>query len=128
MTTKQIKFVRGLLSKAGLMDEKEEIVWNLTDGRTTHLTEMTYQETQEIIKMLKGQEADTRQNCLNKIFSQMHEMEWEHSNGKVDMSKLDEWCVKYTPFHVPLDDIDDDNIPLLVTLFDKVYQSFLKGI
>lgn len=129
MTSKQIKFVWGLLHRAGLKEEKEKLVWEFSEGRTTSLNEMNQEETQELINALLGEDKSTsRQKQLRKVFSQMHEMGWELTDGKVDIDRLNAWAVKYSPLHKPVDQYKENELPQLVTAFGKMYQSFLEGL
>jgi len=126
MTTAQIKYVRGLLAKNGIMDMKEQLVSQYTNGRSTDLSDMNYQETQELINNLKGD--DKRGRMVRKMLSMAHEMLWETPEGKADMERINAWCEKYTEQHKKLDDLKTDELPAVVTTFTKVYKSFLKGI
>ena len=127
MTPSQIKYVRGLLARHGLTDQKEEIVMEYTDGRTSSLSAMTYRETKALIAALEGG-TKPRDAQVNKILSMAHEMGWELQNGKADLQRIDRWCIKYTDQHKPLSEIEDKDLPKVVTIFQKVYMSFLKGI
>lgn len=126
MTPKQIKYVMYLLGQHGLTDNREEIAWEVSGGRTSKLSELTYQETNALIKRLQG--GGARDRMIGKMLSMAHEMGWEVEGGKVDMDRLNAWCVKYSPQHLPLDKIKDADLPGVVTVFEKVHLSFLKGL
>jgi hypothetical protein len=133
MTKDQIKYVRGLLSRAGLTDYKDEIALSFTSGRTEHLTGMTYAETQEIIAYLKGilnMPQDTPvEKQRRKILSLAHEMKW-HLPGtrKVDIERVNHWLMTRTAFKKPLNDLLYNELPVVVTAFNNVYVSYLNGI
>ncbi len=97
-----------------------------TNGRTTHLTDMTHAETNALIDSLIGK--SDKDAMVGKILSMAHEMGWELSSGKVDMRRVNAWCEKYTKQKRPLDKIPYEDLPAVVTTFEKVYLSFLKGI
>jgi hypothetical protein len=126
MTPKQIKYVMLLLSQHGLTEQREEIAWEVSGGRTSKLSELSYTETNTLIKRLQGGSA--RDRMIGKMLSMAHEMGWEIEGGKVDMLRLNSWCQKYSPEHKPLDRISDSDLPAVVTVFEKVYLSFLKGL
>jgi len=134
MNYKQMKLARYLLNQAGLADEKDGIVLQFTNNRTTHLSEMTKAETTALLTSLcdtrigQAHQSQTRKRMINKILSMAHEMGWEKPDGKVDMKRLNAWCEKYSKQHTPLDKISDQELPSVVTVFEKVYLSFLKGI
>lgn len=126
MTPKQIKYVMFLLAQHGLSDTREEIAWEVSGGRTSKISELDYTETNILIKRLQGGSA--RERMVGKMLSMCHEMGWEVEGGKVDMTRLNAWCKKYSPEHKELDKIKDSDLPAVVTVFEKVYLSFIKGI
>ncbi|MFD2961348.1 MULTISPECIES: hypothetical protein [Olivibacter] len=131
MTPKQIRYVRGLLAKAGLLDMKDEIVFNFTNGRTQSLKEMTYHETNALISSLTGKlnpDLQKRNKMIAKIFSLAHEMHWELPNGNVDIAHIDSFCLTKTKHKKKLSKFTTDELPELVTVLERVHYSFLKGI
>ena len=126
MTTAQIKYVRGLLARNNLTELKDQLVLQYTNNRSTHLTDMNYQETQDMINSLIGE--DSRGKQVRKILSMAHEMLWEDENGKVDMARVNNWCVKYTATHKALNDLKTHELAAVVTTFTAVYKSFLKAV
>jgi hypothetical protein len=129
MTGQQIKYVRYLLTKAGLIDQKEEVVRAITDDRTASLRDMTQEETQALISSLgEDENQKIKSRMVRKILSQAHEMGWEKDGGKVDMDRVNGWCQKYTNSKKTLDELTSKELPKVVTAFEKVYLIFLKGI
>lgn len=138
MNTNQIKKARTMLSKAGLSDDKDRLVMEYTNNRTVHLSEMNHQEAQAMFDGLsalmglktepKNDRSPARTKMVRKVLYMAHEMNWELPNSrKVDMNRVNNWCMKHSPFHCKLDDVDTDDLPRLVAVFTKVYESFLKG-
>jgi hypothetical protein len=130
MNANQIKKVRAMLYKAGLMNYKDEIVLSHTDGRTNSLTAMEQDETESIIKYLEGankQPPSPAEKMRNKILSIGHEMKW-HLKGtrKVDIVRIDNWCL--AKFKYTLDDLPYLDLCSAVTAFEMVLKSYLKGI
>lgn len=129
MTGQQIKYVRFLMTKAGMIDQKEEVVLAITDGRTSSLRDMTQEETQALIKSLGEDENQAiKSRMVRKVLSMAHEMGWEKDGGKVDMERVNNWCKKYTSQKKTLDELTLKELPAVVTAFEKAYLSFLKGI
>lgn len=129
MTGQQIKYVRYLLTKAGLIDQKDEVVLAITEGRTSHLRDMTQDETQALIKSLGEDENQAiKGRMVRKVLSMAHEMGWETEGGKVNMERVNAWCLKYTSNKKTLDQLSLKELPAVVTAFEKVYLSFLKGL
>ena len=59
-----------------------------------------------------------------------HEMGWQKADGKIDIERINNWCLAYGvgPEKKKFNDYKYHELPALVTQFKKVYQSFLKGI
>lgn len=131
MNTEQIKLCRTLLSKAGLAQYKEDLVLTFTDERTSHLGDMTYDETMVFVKHLRqvsGQFENPKEKMQKKILAMAHEMHWELPGGKVNMERVNNWCVRYSGKNKPLNEFKYSELPTLVTQFESVYRAFLKGI
>lgn len=130
MSPAQVRLCRGLLSKAGLSKYKEDIVYDYSNGRTEHLTEMDYNETMALVKYLQSVSGDDNpaDRMRRKILSMAHEMHWEHKGGRIDMGRVNNWCVLFSGKKKPLNAFKLSELPALVTQFEIVYRDFLKGI
>lgn len=133
MTPKQIKMIRFLLAKCGVNEEhdKEDLVYEYTDGRTASLSDMRHRETVALVNALNARlnpDKLKRDKQVGKILSLAHEMHWELKSGKVDMARVDNFCLTQTKQKKTLKEFTDAELPKLVTLFEKVYISFLKGL
>ena len=135
-----IKIIRTLISKAGMDEEdKEALVSEYTKGRSTSTKELLKVEARELIGHLKNASpslnpspkgrdfGDPRsQRMKRKIFAMCHEMGW-HIEGtrKLDMQRLNNWCEKSSLQHKKLDRYAYEDLPALVSQFEKVYKSYL---
>lgn len=131
MTGKQIGMVRILINKAGLGKQKEDLVWSFSSERTVHLSELDQKETEEIVKYLRGltgQIDNPSDKMRRKILSFAHELHWELPDGRVDMSRLNNWLLKYSPSKKPLDVLSSSELVVVVSQLESVYKDFLKGI
>lgn len=136
MNVAQVTKVRTLLSKAGFDEkEKKELVKHLTNDRTDSLKAMDYQETQDIIAHLEHLTGQTPtplkkpgDDMRNKILSRAHEMGWKLLDGKVDMARVNNWCEQYSGKKKKLNLFTVDELPTLVTQFERAFQSYLNGI
>lgn len=132
MTPKQIGMVRALLAKADLTEQKQDLAYSFSDGRTEHLSDMDYTETQALVKYLQmflGQPDNDRDKMCRKILSMAHEMHWEIPGSKrIDIARVNNWCVRFSGLNKPLDQFKYSELPALVTQFTLVYTGFLKGI
>lgn len=128
MTAQQIKYVRVLMAQNGLTEQKEEIVLAITDGRTSHLRDLNQEETKALIDSLTGENTKVKTRMVRKVISMAHEMGWELPGGKADMNRIDAWCLKYGSPKKKLDHYTQKELAGVVTAFQKVYVSFLKGL
>jgi hypothetical protein len=131
MTPGQIQMVRVLLTKAGIMKQKNDIAFSFSDGRSTHLADLTHPETVELVKYLRdltGQQANPSDLMRRKILSAAHEMHWELPDGRIDIQRLNNWLVKYSAQKKRLDEFSHTELVQLVSQFENVLRDFLKGI
>lgn len=76
-----------LLTKLHIMDMKQELVENYTEHRTTHSSDMTYNEALQLIKSLELNDKgyDELDKLRKKVISLMTEMWGIDEHGKADM-------------------------------------------
>jgi len=125
----QIKIIYTLLGKYDLREEKENIVSAFSGGRTSSVRELKMNEASALIAHLKSMDAiDKRCDKMrNKILSYAHEMDWT-IKGKVDMARINNWCLKFGHLHKRLDDYKYEELPTLVSQFEEVYKGYLKSV
>lgn len=121
-----------LCQRLSLDDEtKADMVYSCTAGRVERTRDTTSAEAADIIEYLVRQSdlpPSARDKMKRKILSLAHEMRWELPNGSVDMVRVDNWCIRFSGKEKGLDDFSYNELPALVTQFEKVYRDFLKGI
>lgn len=126
MTEKQVKFVRILLANEGISSMENEFALEFSNNRTNELALLNHSETQKLIESLNGK--SSKDKMQGKIMSMAHEMRWELKSGKVDIERLNAWCEKHTPFHKQFDKLSAKQLPKVVAIFEKVYESYLKAL
>lgn len=137
----QLKRIHQLLNSTKMMGEKSDLVRDFTGGREKSSKEMLYNEANNLIKHLEAYENslspkkvsyapvnDAKNAMRKKIIRYAHLMKWQLPGEKADMERINNWCVKYGQFKQPLNDHDEKELAKLVTQFENVYKSFLKGI
>ncbi|WGQ12969.1 hypothetical protein [Sphingobacterium faecium] len=131
-TKKQNAMIGYLVSRLKLDDDtKEEIIYSYTDGRTTSIRELQFEEAKEVIKALTSghvQFQSPANKMRRKILSMAHEMSWELPSGKIDMQRVNNWCINYGYLAKRLDKYTDSELPALVSAFENMYLKHLKGI
>lgn len=132
-TLAQVKIIYTLLGLARLRDEKDGIILAFTGNRTKSVSQMTTEEAKALIAHLKSlDEAETGATKMrNKILSLAHEMNWTRQIGSkklIDMDHVNGWCISRSYLKKKLDDYTYNELPKLVTQFEEVYKSYLKGV
>ncbi|GGH02882.1 hypothetical protein [Pedobacter zeae] len=134
-STPQQRMALGIIIKQIGLDKetKELMVSNYSDGRCTSTTELTYQEADHMIRTLNDAIGYKKQKTpsdamKNKILSFFHFMWYKKPDGKIDMPRVNAWCMQYGYAHKPLDDHTEEELPKLVSEVEQMYKKFLKGI
>lgn len=132
----QIGLIKGVCIKNKI--ESADLAYDYSKGRTQHVSQLYKDEATQLIKWLLNSlkvQVTPKEKMMRKILSLAHELHWELSHAsrhgksnKVDMAKLDEWCMRYGQFHKPLDQHNEMELTKLVTQFQYVHKDFLKGV
>ncbi len=130
MREAQLKRLHVLLGQTKLMDQKPSLVSSFSNGRTESSRELTDVEAEDLINWLDAQQRinDPGDRQRKLIIHYAHQMGYEREPGKIDMDRVNAWCIKFGQYHKPLNDHTLKELPYLVTQFEQVYKSFLKGI
>jgi len=128
-TKGQVACIRTMLAKLHLAADKEAIIAGASQQRTTSTRELSTTEATLLIRWLKSQDPEevSAEKMRKKIISQARGMGWV-ANGKADMQRLDAWMMKSSYLHKKINQYRYPELPKLVTQFERVYLSFLKGI
>jgi len=133
-----------LLKQLGIKtdDERHELIYDFTDGRTSSSKDLTEVEMNLLITRLRRQSSGTisagftpRNDAANKmrrkIISMAYQIGWTERtpNGdKADMLRINGWCHKFGYLHKPLNDYALPELPRLVTQFENMYNDVVKGM
>lgn len=127
ITQDQIKLLHILIVKSDMVDNKKAIISNYTNGRTESSKELTRTEARYLIANLQGtksprQDEKKAERMRRKIIGLAHEIDW-HIAGttKIDMERLNNWCINSSYLHKKLDSYKLAELPKLVTQFEKVH-------
>jgi hypothetical protein len=126
------KQLYSLLNNTRLMAQKANLVSGFTNGREESTKGMTDAEAMAMIRYLRTQnnKKDEAANRMRKrIISMAHEMGWHNLvDGRwvADMRAIDTWCVLRSYLKKELNKYTADELPKLVSQFERVYKSFLK--
>jgi hypothetical protein len=140
--------LHALLTQAGAMQHKQELVSGFTQGRTVHSSEMHQHEAEALIRFLRAhlQErqpaaataANRADRMRKKILAICHTLGWYRrnaftgelilKNGKpqLDFMRINAFCVARSKHHKTLNEHTAAELPLLVTSFEKLLKSDLQ--
>jgi hypothetical protein len=126
-TAQQNKQLFAILNKLGYdTEDRAELVYNATAGRTKSSAELHYYECQRLIQSLSGEanaEAIKADKMRKKILSICHEMGWANNNA-IDWPRLNNWLTKYGYLHKALTNYTVKELPKLVTQFENLLKSY----
>lgn len=135
ITRSQLSAFHVLLAKHNLKDDKENIVRQITKGRTASSAQMTSTEAREWIKAMNNkQEEDEGKRMRNHIIAMAYEMGWIKRETVVtpdgvktrnNYSSLHDWIKKYGYLKKDLNKYTYTELPTLVSQFKKVYFSII---
>lgn len=110
-------------------EDKEMLCMETSGGRTNSLSRLTPQEGREVCFILQRQLPKPINSPMKrKIISRALDLGWKNKQGKIDMKRLDGWCIKYGAFKKPLDKHSDKELQMVVTAFDKFYHYVIKKL
>ena len=124
-TNKQHRQLFALCNKLRIeKEQREELVYKFTNGRETSSAEMLEPECDKLIAHLhslgKPSVNDPADKMRKKILSICHDMHWETPSGKIDWSRLNNWLAKYGYMHKSLNSYTLEELPTLVTQFERL--------
>lgn len=135
---KRRKFFALCKTKGISNDDRKQLIYSQTEGRTDSLSEVKDTELDAMLRFLdpKQQAAQTAkkpvQNDQNNqlrrtVIYHMRMMGYE-ANGKADMPRIEAWVLKYYPANKPFNDLKYLDLVDLVTQVKQMYKKHLKQI
>lgn len=133
MNSAQNKVVYALFNTTGLLSQKENIVAGISNGRTTSTRQLSHEESIALIQFLQakaGNNNDLDANRMRrKIISMAHQLHWYLPfSQKVDVKRVDNWCIQYGYLHKKLNYYSVKELPKLVSQFKEVFASILNNL
>lgn len=128
MTAQQNSIIHALFHTTGLMGQKKNIVGGISFGRTESTKELTLDEVNMLIRYLQDIQgnAEKANKMRRKIISMAHQLHWYlPGTQKVDMKRIDNWCIQYGYLHKKLNDHNEKELIKLVSQFANVFADFL---
>lgn len=129
ITKAQIIKIKIQLKQLGL--DSKFMADSYSNGRTEHISQLKFSEAWEMSSYLSEQlnEPDSpKEKMCRKIISMAHEQGWKLRSGKINMQRVNNWCIKYGIGHKPLKDYYEYELPALVTQFENMYGKHLNKV
>lgn len=129
----KLKALHSLFGEMNIKDkeDKDDIIKDFTGGRTTSSRELTESEAVNLLAHLKklGGTANRSDKMKKKIIRLAHEMNWKkEGSAKIDMKRINDWCIRSGYLHKKLDDYKYSELPKLVTQFENVHKDFINKL
>jgi len=132
MITKNPKFrhMMALLTKHGLQGHRHRWVYEYSQGRTESTKELHLAEVNKIINALEEhfKKIDKADVMRKKCIAFAHQMRWELPDGKIDMMRVNTFCIERGYLKKPLNDYAPKELALLITQFEKAAEHFVKKL
>lgn len=123
----------------GLTENRRDIVFNFTNGKTDNSSELTTAEIIELINILEGKAKETNSTenrsskTIRKLFSLCHTYGWRKLNKSgekyvADVDALNAWLLKYGKYHKVLKEHTPYELGIVTTQFEKVVNQLLKTL
>lgn len=124
-----LKLIKAL-NAADQYARRHDYAFRHSAKRTESTKELYDDEMLAIIKELEDtfKVQDQCDKMRKKIISKAHQMFWELPYGKIDMWRVDQWCINQGPFKKALNKHDYKELTVLVSVFESVYKHYMSKI
>lgn len=123
----------------GLTEQRRDIVFNFTNGKTDNSSKLSTAEIIELINILERNTKETNNSekrsskTLNKLLSLCHTYGWRKLNKTkdkfvADVDALNNWLVKYGKYHKVLKEHTSYELGIVTTQFENVVNQLLKNL
>lgn len=110
----------GYINSLGIDEEmRRDLIWAQTNGRTASLREVNRNEADSIIKYLTELSGNDANRLRKKMLSVAHKLGWVNDD-KVDVNRVNNWCVKYGYLHKPFNHYTSKELIKLITQFKQL--------
>lgn len=140
----QVRAFHATCSRLGISEEeKRELISRASNDRTDSSRALTHSEMESILTGLNGPQkpqtqVQVREQAIRKMYFYCHQMGWQlkdekgvlvlqNGRPKVDVARLNAWCIKYGQHHKALDQHSAKEVSDVLTAFQKVYEHHLKN-
>ncbi|SFB80710.1 hypothetical protein SAMN05421780_101565 [Flexibacter flexilis DSM 6793] len=132
-TPDQKQYLAVLCKKNGIDAEaKKQLVSAASEGRAESSDDLYLKEAQSLIKQLvektTGELPITAEERMrSKIISVAHQLRWKLPDGRADIERLNNWCIKYGA-GVTLNQANAEQLRKMVTAIENILKQQLNQI
>jgi len=107
------------------MEEKAELVYEVSNGETRSSAGLDYNEMSRLISHLQNKANAIKQDepankMRRKICSMFHELRYELPSGILDYARINEWMLKFSYQHKLLNAYTIEELPRLVSQVENM--------
>lgn len=119
-----------LLNDVDQYTRRHDYAWRHSNQRTESTKDLYDAEMLAVIYELEETYEchDMGDVMRKKIIAKAHQMFWELPGGKIDMPRLNGWCVDHGPYKKELNKHDIKELGILVSVFTNVYKHYMSKI
>ena len=144
----KFNIILGQMGRGKDKEFKADLVRQFTGARCTSSKDMTWKEAKDMLAALektgagnsagsergagsesgKQSEGDRKRKLL---IHYAYQMNWVVESGgqtKVDMERIDRWCVKYGQYHKALMEHSSFELSAILVQFEKAFKDYLKAV
>lgn len=134
-TKAQHKVLFGLLARLGQTEERGDLAYSYSNGRTESTSKLTTQECQHLIDDLQEQLGGSAVSRMKSgkvaklkrtFFAICHKLEWHDENNKLDYPRINNWLLKYGHLKKPLDQYRQKELVKLIAQMDRLLEKMQK--
>lgn len=117
-----IRSIRAAIADKGLNEQKESLVHQYTNKRTTHISEMTTHEALQLLaKLNEGQvkTEDTRKKMIRLCYSIGYQLKLTDDAGELDKARFDGLIKRLSPQHKSIQEHNYDEMVTLCSIMRK---------
>lgn len=121
------------LKATGYKADRSDLIADYTGNRSTSLKELTPHEYNGLIRFMneqlqpfKQKQEDKNRRQRRKVIALFCNMHYVTADGKADMKRINDWCIKYGHLHVELTYYSGADLTRLVSQAENTYKTFIQ--
>ena len=117
------------IKQKGFEFDRSELIHQFTAGRKSGLKDLTYFEYAEFLSWISRTLEEKSNQMRRKIIALFHKMGYKlEGSDKINMKRVNDWCIKYGHKHVELNAYNYNELCALLTQAEKYYKTFIEAL